>query len=158
MTRKFPRLNLPPIDCNVRHGASGRPSVFCPSRRKWVALTPEEWVRQHFVAWLKSTGYPASLIAVEMPIGLNGMSRRCDAVVFDPTATRPLMVIEFKAPEVPLTKEVLSQAVRYNTVLGAPILVISNGLSHKCLRVTPGVPPAFLSALPSYSDLLGLNN
>ncbi len=98
-----------------------------PLRRRYVTITPEEWVRQHLLRYLQEAcRYPASRISVEKKLTLNGMTRRADAVVYD-QQVRPWMVVECKAPEVVLNQAVLDQAAGYNTVLKAPFLAVCNG-------------------------------
>ena len=88
--------------------------MFDPLRRRWIKLTPEEWVRQNFVRYLiDHKGYVKGNIANEMEITLNGLSKRCDSVVYDRTG-KPVMIIEYKAPEVPVTQKVFEQILRYN--------------------------------------------
>lgn len=90
-------LNLPSFDINVKK-IGGKLSILDPLRRKFVALTPEEWVRQHFVNFLlREKGYPAALIANEIQIDLNKLKKRCDSVVYNRDLS-PLMIIEYKAP------------------------------------------------------------
>ena len=156
-------LNLPIVPLRLRPSSRGarRPEVFCPLRRRWTPLTPEEEVRQRFVGWLAGAlGYPLSLMAIELAITLpSGASRRCDTVVFDHTGRHPLAIVEYKAPSVRLTPAVFAQAAVYNTLLSAPVIIISNGLTHYCAAITaPGQPPRFLNAIPRYSDLTSLNN
>lgn len=101
--------------------------IFDVARRSWVKCTPEEWVRQHVVHYLiQEKKVPVSLISVEMPIKLNKMNRRCDIVVFSRQA-KPIMVVECKAPEVPINQAVVDQAARYNLTVKAPFLFVSNG-------------------------------
>lgn len=96
----------------------------------------------------------ANELAITLP---SGASRRCDTVVFDTTGRRPLAIAEFKAPSVNLSPRVFAQAAAYNTLLAAPILIVSNGLSHRCAAFDrPGARPRFLSEIPCYSDLLNL--
>lgn len=152
-------LNLPPADLSLRPSASspGREEVFDPLRQKWVTLTAEERVRQLFTAWLVSAkGYRPTRMANEMTITLNGMSRRCDTVVFDAAGRRPVAIVEYKAPTVKITAEVFGQAARYNIVLRTPLLIVSNGLTHYCAVVTIGQPPQFLRDIPSYEELLAM--
>ena len=105
----------------------GRKEVFCSVRRRWVALTPEEWVRQCTLKRLHlEGGYPLEVMQVEGAITLNGMSRRCDIVVYD-SAGEPQMIVECKKPEVAITQKVCDQACRYNTVLHVPYLLLTNG-------------------------------
>jgi type I site-specific restriction endonuclease len=120
------QIEFPAYAFRVRESA-GQRQIFDPLRRRFVALTPEEWVRQHLLRYLQEAcGYPASLISVEKKLTLNGMTRRADAVVFD-RAIHPWLIIECKAPEVSLDQEVLDQAARYNSVLRAPFLAVCNG-------------------------------
>ena len=100
--------------------------VFDPVRRRWVALTPEEWVRQHTIVRLhEGYGYPLEVMQVEGAITLNGMTRRCDIVVYQDG--QPWMIVECKKCEIPLTQKVCDQACRYNTVLRVPYLMLTNG-------------------------------
>ena len=109
--------------------------VFDPLRGKYVALTPEEYVRQHFTAWMTgSLGYPASLMDNEVSLRLNDTSRRCDTVVFRPDGT-PSVIVEYKAPTVAITQEVFDQIARYNIVLRSHYLIVSNGLRHFCCEM-----------------------
>ena len=129
--------------------------IFDPLRGKFVALTPEEWVRSHFTAWLTgSLGYPAALMANEVSLTLNGTARRCDTVLFNREGLTPRMIIEYKAPHIEITQKVFDQIARYNMVLRAPYLVVSNGLRHFCLAVDHSANTArFLPDLPPYSRL-----
>lgn len=114
------------IEPQVRD-ADGRREVLDPVRRRWVALTPEERVRQWVIGLLhEHYGYPLELMQVEGAITVNGMTRRCDIVVYD-TAGKPQMIVECKKPEVSITQKVCDQACRYNTVLQVPYLLLTNG-------------------------------
>ncbi len=148
-------LNLPqaPLRLSTQKGHT---VVFDPLRRKYVALTPEEWVRQHFVHFLVAyKGYPAGLIANEMAITLNGTRKRCDSVVFGQHA-QPLMILEYKAPSVTLTQKVFDQISRYNMRLHVDWLIVSNGLQHYCLHMDYAHSTYhFLSDIPAYSKLEG---
>lgn len=129
-------------------------SIFDPIRQKWVACTPEERVRQAFVHMLTGTyGYPQGLIANEQSITVGQLHRRCDTIVYDRHLT-PLMVVEYKNPSIPLSQKVVEQVFRYNSVLGVPIIAISNGPSTIVFRVGyDGTPTTVLPALPSYEEL-----
>lgn len=146
-------LNLPPAPLSISK-VRGRIMVFDVLRKKHVALTPEEWVRQHFIHYLiTEKGYPAALMCNEMAITLNGMSRRCDSVLYD-TQLHPRMIIEFKAPEVSLTQKVFDQISRYNIVMHVDYLIISNGLTHYCCRMDyDNGTYQFLREIPDYTDL-----
>ena len=107
--------------------ADGRREVLDPVRRRWVALTPEEGVRQWVIGLLhEHYGYPLELMQVEGAITVNGMTRRCDIVVYDTTGV-PQMIVECKKPDVAITQKVCDQACRYNTVLRVPYLLLTNG-------------------------------
>ena len=149
---ELPRLNLPPLDAPLRTGAASARDgmeIYDPLRRRWVALTPEEWVRQHFTAFLATErGFPAALMANEVALRLNGTSRRCDTVVYD-RALRPVCLVEYKAPSVQITQKVFDQIARYNSVLRAAYLIVSNGMCHYCCRFE-GNSYSFLPDIPAY--------
>lgn len=140
------QLNLPPAQLTIEGD-----KVFDPLRGRFVALTPEEWVRQHFVAWLADgCGYPPHLTANEVALSLNGTSRRCDTVVYDRWGC-PWMIVEYKAPHVNVDRRVFAQILRYNLVLGAPYLAVSNGLVTYCCAIDyPAGTPRFLTSFPPY--------
>lgn len=105
----------------------GKEFIFDEVRKRWVVLTPEEWVRQNFLQYLiYIKKYPASLIAVEKEIKLGELKKRFDIVVYD-KHTKPWMIIECKEMNVALDKKVLDQVLRYNVTLQVPYLVITNG-------------------------------
>ena len=111
----------------MRQLDDGRREVLDPVRRRWVALTPEEEVRQHTIRLLHERfGYPLELMQVEGTVAVNGQSRRCDIVVYA-TDGQPRIIVECKRPEVPITQKVCDQACRYNTVLHVPLLILTNG-------------------------------
>ena len=105
-------LNLPPFEANIKK-MNGMVKILDILRHKFVALTPEEWVRQHFVHFLmEQKAYPATLMANEVAVTLNGMSRRCDTVVYRQEGLKPLMIVEYKRPDVAITREVFEQIWR----------------------------------------------
>lgn len=135
----------------IDRDSSGRLIVYDPLRHKWLCLTPEEWVRQHVVAHLiADLGYPPHLMANEVGLRVNGRLRRCDSIVWRVGGATPLMVIEFKAPDVELNQTVFDQIGRYNLTLGASALLVSNGLSHYCFT-SDG---RFFDRIPDYRTLL----
>lgn len=146
-------LNLPPYATKIAV-RDGKNTIWDIIRRKYVALTPEEWVRQHFVHFLvEHKGYPASLLANEVALTLNGTSRRCDTVLYDRTLS-PRMIIEYKAPHIPITQKVFDQICRYNLVFRVDYLIVSNGLSHYCCRMDYARQSyQFLTDVPGYSEL-----
>lgn len=150
----MPALSLPPVDLNFDVDGSGTVRVFDPLRGRYVALTPEEYVRQHFVGWMRSDlHYPSSLLSNETTIELNGTRRRCDTVVFDKEG-KPVMIVEYKAPTVAVTQDVFDQIYRYNLVLHARYLVVSNGLRHYCCVIDyHSNTYHFIPEIPRYGDL-----
>lgn len=107
---------------------SGIDEIFDPVRKKWLQLTPEEWVRQHIISYLlKEKNYPASLLAVEKEISVGKLKKRCDIVVYR-RDIKPMMIIECKEMDTPLTSKVLEQVLRYHITLQADYLIITNGL------------------------------
>lgn len=148
-----PQLNLPAAPLSLRSGSAGV-EVHDPLRRKWVALTSEEWVRQHFVHYLISVlGFPASLMGNEVGIRLNSTLRRCDTVVYS-SSLEPLMIVEYKAPAVAIDQKVFDQIMRYNVVLRVPYLVISNGMRHYCIKFdSESGKYKLLTRFPRYEEL-----
>ncbi|MBK9176116.1 MAG: type I restriction enzyme HsdR N-terminal domain-containing protein [Flavobacteriales bacterium] len=130
----MPALALPDHGVKTRNGPDGW-QVFDPIRRKWVALLPEEWVRQHFLNFLLyDKGCPASLIQVEQPLVLNTLFKRADIVVHASDG-RAVALVECKAPGVRITQSTFEQAARYNVVFKVGWLIVTNGLRHYCCRV-----------------------
>lgn len=146
-------LNLPTFDVKIRKRENGV-EIFDPLRRKYVSMTPEEWVRQHFVHYLISEkGYPASLMANEAMIKLNSLTKRCDTVVYN-NSLEPLVICEFKKPDVEITQQVFDQVVRYNIVLKVKYLVVSNGMSHYCCKMNyDDMSFDYLQEIPEYGAL-----
>lgn len=146
-------LNLPTFDCKIKDSGSGQ-QIFDPYRRRYVALTPEEWVRQHFCHYLtQEKHYPASRLANEYRIRLNGQQRRCDTVIFD-AGLQPLVICEYKAPTVEITEKVFQQILRYDWVLKARLLIVSNGLRHYCcLMDYERQQSRYLEQIPDFSEL-----
>ena len=131
---------------------NNKEQIFCAWRRRFVRLTPEEWVRQQVLESLETQcGYPHSLIAVEVPIEVAGLQKRCDAIVYSPKM-QPLMLLEFKADTVPLTQQVLDQAAVYNRQLHVPYLVLSNGTQSVAVRVLQN-QYEYLNQIPLWSQL-----
>jgi hypothetical protein len=123
------QLRYPAFDVRTRKEGENV-MIFDGLRRKWLVLTPEEWVRQHLVHHLvHQKGFPAALISLEKQLKLNDTLRRYDVVVYD-REKRPVLVVECKAPFIALDKTVLEQALRYNLTVNAPYLLITNGVSE----------------------------
>jgi predicted type IV restriction endonuclease len=127
-------LNLPKTELKLI-SKDGKQQVFDVLRRRFVVLTPEEWVRQQFVHFLiRHKGYPAECIGNEVSITLGATKKRCDTVIYGRHA-EPLMVIEYKSPSVEITQKVFEQICRYNIKMKVEWLIVSNGLQHYCTRI-----------------------
>ena len=146
-------LNLPPFDIKIQQ-RDGKSFIFDPLRKKYIALTPEEWVRQHFVHLLTDyKGYPKGLLANEVQLNLNGTKKRCDTVLFNKVLSAR-MIVEYKAPHVEITQAVFDQITRYNMVLKVDYLIVSNGLRHYCCHIDYNTMQyTFLPDIPAYTDL-----
>lgn len=147
-------LNLPACQFQIMRSVDGD-KIFDRLRKKFVALTPEEWVRQNFVNYLvEYKGFPVSLMANEVAITLNNTRRRCDTVVYSKMA-EPLVIIEYKASSVEITQQVFDQIVRYNMVLRAQYLIVSNGLNHYCCSIDyDNNSYKFIKDIPDYDTLM----
>ena len=146
-------LNLPQYETKIIEN-DGKRCIFDNLRRCYVALTPEEWVRQHFVhLLLEHRNYPATLMGNEVALTLNGTKRRCDTVVYDRNL-KPRIIIEYKAPTVKINKEVFAQIARYNLVLKVDYLIVSNGIQHYCCRMDYTKNSfEFIANIPDYCSL-----
>lgn len=146
-------LNLPPYNIRVRDN-SGRTQIFDILRKKYVALTPEEWVRQHFVHYLIDyKGFPSTLLANEVPLNVGDKTIRADSVLYD-NHLNPKMIIEYKAPEITLTQKVFDQISTYNLLLHVDYLVVSNGLqTYACKMDYSNQKYLFIEELPDYQNL-----
>ena len=148
------RLNLPPAELKIEE-REGVPYVFDILRKRSIKLTPEEWVRQHFVHYLiEEKGFPQGLLANEVSLSLGSTTKRCDTVVYDLHAL-PQMIIEYKAPSISLSQKVFDQISRYNLVLRVPYLIVSNGLQHFCCLMNySALNYRFLREIPRYEELV----
>jgi len=146
-------LNLPNYTKKLSQ-IKGKHFIYDPVRRKNVSLTPEEWVRQHFVNYLiTEKNYPKERIANEVTISLNSMSRRCDTVVYN-QFLEPIVIVEYKAPSIPITQDVFEQITRYNICLRVGTLIVTNGLAHYCCRIDYQTSSyAYLTEVPEYSQI-----
>lgn len=147
-------LNLPQYDFNIKLTSKGNRVIFDRLRRRFVALTPEEWVRQNFVEYLiADRGFPAGLMSNEMSLTQNGISRRCDTLVADRHGN-PAVIVEYKSPFIKITQTVFDQICRYNMVLKANYLIVTNGITHYCCRIDYSSNSyTFLPDIPPYSSL-----
>ena len=148
----FP-INLPSYNARITN-SGGKPKIFDDLRRRYVALTPEEWVRQHFIHYLtEHLGYPASLLANEVELYVGQKKLRCDSVLYGLQA-QPLMIIEYKAPTIALSQKVFDQISVYNMLLHVDYLVVSNGLEHYCCKMDyDNQKYLFLNEIPRYENI-----
>jgi hypothetical protein len=131
------KLAFPAISSPIKECEDGK-LIWDSLRRKWLVLTPEEWVRQHVIGWLVGEKQiPALRISQEYPVNINGQHQRADIVVIDERA-QPLILVECKAPEVAIDNEVVMQAIRYNSVVKARYIVLTNGLKLYCFEHADG--------------------
>ncbi len=128
-------LNLPPFEARIREGSGGKEEIWDPLRKKYVALTPEEWVRQHMVQFLLTyLGYPASHMAVETALRYHEKRKRSDLLVHGSDG-KPALIVECKAPRIALSQDVLEQAAMYNMPLQVKYLVLTNGIDLHILFI-----------------------
>jgi hypothetical protein len=148
------KLKLPSYSFRIEE-KNGKQLIFDDLRRKWLTLTPEEWVRQHFIQFLiMEKMFPASLMAIEKKVMINGLSQRFDLLVYDRKGN-PLMIAEFKSPDIPIDQTTFDQASRYNSVLTAPYFLISNGMVHfVCKLDFKNRTTHYLGVIPTYAELI----
>jgi len=148
------KLNLPEFSFRIKT-EEGKSFIFDSLRKKFVRLTPEEWVRQNFVQFLiGSKNFSAPLIAVETSIKVNNNPQRADLVVYNRVG-QPLLIAEFKAPEVKIGQQTFDQIVRYNMQLKVPFLIVSNGLDHYCCKINYSDNSySFLPEIPEFLSIL----
>lgn len=146
-------LNLPSFEIRLG-GTREKPEIFDFLRRRFVKLTPEEWVRQHFVHWLiEQKGYPKGLLGNEIELQAGEKKVRCDSILYDNNA-RPQMIIEYKAPTVALSQKVFDQISTYNLLLHVDYLMVSNGMEHYCCRMNYEQKSyEFLREIPDYETI-----
>ena len=147
------KLNLPPYPVRLK-AEGGRQKIFDMLRRRYVALTPEEWVRQHFVHFLTAhKGYPASLLANEVRLMIGDKSVRADSVLYD-NRLHARMIVEYKAPHICITQKVFDQISVYNLLLHVDYLVVSNGMqTYVCKMDYAHQKYLFLENLPDYDNI-----
>ncbi|MFY7671507.1 type I restriction enzyme HsdR N-terminal domain-containing protein [Tenacibaculum sp. MEBiC06402] len=144
------KLNLPSYPLKIKNSEKHY-LIFDEIRKKYIVLTPEEWVRQHYVHYLlKEKGYPISLIALEKQFTINNLKKRSDILVFNSNGT-PDIIVECKAPNVKITQDTFDQIARYNLKLNANYLVVTNGIEHyHCQLDVTNENYIFLKEIPSY--------
>lgn len=151
---KMWQLNLPEYKFRIKI-QNNKQLIFDSIRKKFVTLTPEEYVRQHFMQYLiEQKNYPLSRLAIEKEININGLKKRCDAVVYN-TEYAPTMIIEFKAPHIKLSQDTFDQAATYNSKLSVKYLIVSNGMEHfACWVDNEQSKYNFLAEIPDYNSLV----
>ncbi len=148
------KLNLPDFEFKINKSSSGKLQIFDELRKKYVALTPEEWVRQNFIKFLvEHRNFPKSLIAVEKGLTVNKQNKRFDAVAYN-NLSQPVMLMEFKAPGVKISQKVFEQIANYNRILKVKYLVVSNGIKHYCCKINFNDNEIeFLNNIPYFENL-----
>ena len=147
-------LHLPPFDIKTK-SQNEHIYIYDFLRKRYLRLTPEEWVRQHFTHYLvEHKKYPSALLANEVTINVNGVARRCDSVLYHKTGGMPRIIIEYKAPHISITQAVFQQIYSYNSVLRADYLIVSNGMTHYCCHINYiDQSVTYLREIPDYTDL-----
>lgn len=146
------KLNLPTYQFKLKSNEN-KTLIFDNLRKKYVVLTPEEWVRQHFVEFLiQEKKYPVSLIAIEKQLVINNRKKRTDILIFNSDG-KPDIIVECKAPSIKITQDTFDQIARYNLKLKANYLVVTNGLQHYfCQLDTENETYVFLQEIPDYKN------
>lgn len=149
------QLNLPHYSFRIS-GKEGSEMILDPLRRKYVRLTPEEWVRQNFVQYLINEGkYPPGLLGIEVMFRLNKLKRRVDILVHDRSG-KPVLIVECKSPEIEIDDKVFEQIATYNMSYKVPYLVVTNGMHHYACKIDhEAMNFDYLLVIPLYEDLLG---
>ncbi|WNW01848.1 type I restriction enzyme HsdR N-terminal domain-containing protein [Tenacibaculum sp. HL-MS23] len=144
------KLNLPNYTFKLKSNEN-KTLIFDKWRKKYLVLTPEEWVRQHFVQFLiDEKKYPVSLIALEKQLTINNLKKRTDIVIFSSDGT-PNIIVECKAPKIKIAQDTFDQIARYNLKLNANYLVVTNGLQHYfCKLDKENETYIFLEDIPDY--------
>jgi hypothetical protein len=148
------QLNLPEYSFNIR-GKEGDQMIFDPLRRRFVKLTPEEWVRQNFAQYLINEGkYPLGLIGMEILFKLNKLKKRTDILVHDRSG-KPVMIVECKTHEFDLDDNAYEQIVNYNMKYHVPYLIVTNGMHHYACKFAPDYKSwGYLNVIPLYDELI----
>jgi hypothetical protein len=146
-------LNLPAFNIKTR-SITDKTEVFDQVRKDYVLLTPEEWVRQHFINYLITDRLvPPGLIAVEKQIRVNRLSKRCDIVIYLHDG-KPALVVECKAPHIKINRETYDQAVRYNLTLNIRYMVLTNGMNHFCFKLNYQTQEStLLNHIPAFQEM-----
>jgi len=147
----LPKLNLPDLPVRIKR-ESGEDKVFDPIRKKWLLLTPEEWVRQSFLLYMNHIHhYPLSLAQTEKRLKLNNTIKRADIVFYD-NLLKARVIVECKAPEIKLSKDVFEQLSRYYFALHADVLIVTNGMEHFAFSYVNN-KVKYLTEIPDFKSL-----
>ena len=148
------QLNLPQYSFRIKK-QNEKLVIFDSQRKRYVALTPEEWVRQNFIRFLiEAKGYPAAYLAIEKQLNINGMKKRCDAILYNEHA-QPFLIIELKAPNVAISQTTFDQVAVYNAKLKVDFFIISNGIEHFCCKVNSETARyEFFSEIPNFNQII----
>lgn len=148
------RLNLPNYEFTFTE-ENKKTKIFDSIRKKYLVLTPEEWVRQNILRFLiEERNFPKNLIVIEKGLKLNGLAKRADILVYSKKGN-PLLLIECKAPEIKIDQKVFDQIGRYNITFKLPYLMVTNGLEHYCCSIDfTNKSFSFLKEIPNYEDLI----
>jgi predicted type IV restriction endonuclease len=151
----MPQLNFPEFSFKIVSRGQSK-YIFDKYRKRYVVLTPEEWVRQNIIEYMvREKKFPPSLIAVEMPLKINRLGNRADAVIYSRQG-KPLIIIECKAPGVNIRQKVFDQAAHYNMDLKVEYLIVTNGMVHYCARIDHHKRTwEFLPEIPEFSSMTG---
>lgn len=151
----LPKLNFPAASFRIQNSYEGRSEIFDVVRKKFVALTPEEWVRQHLLHFmLNHKKFPLSLLSVEKQLQLNSTLKRTDVLAYS-NQLFPVFLAECKAPEISLDVKTLEQVMRYNLIFQVPFLMITNGISHFIFqRTSDGSSWLQSDDFPDYPEML----
>lgn len=153
---QLPRLNFPDYEFKLQRSSDERQSlkIFDIIRKKFVSLTPEEWVRQHLLHFLvNERKFPQSLVSVEKKLLINNLEKRTDVVIYS-SSLKPILLAECKSPKIPLTQAVFDQAARYNMTLNVGYFLITNGLESFICRIDHANQGySFLNEIPTYEEM-----
>jgi hypothetical protein len=145
------KLNLPDFNLTLRK-EEGKVWIFDIIRKKYIVLTPEEWVRQHFIHYLiNELNYPKSLFRIEGSLTYNKLQKRSDIVIHD-RAGKPWMLVECKAPNIKLTQKAFNQVAVYNMTIGARYMAVTNGMVQYCFMASEREEPKHLNAFPEFPE------
>ncbi len=147
-------LNLPKFDFQTRENIRGRIEIFDSIRKKYIVLTPEEWVRQNFIKYLiEYKQFPASLMSVEKALKVNNLNKRTDIVQYNKNG-EPIVIVECKAPHIKIDEDTFAQAAMYNLKMQVNYLIITNGMTHFCCKIDNKTHHLeYLKNIPNYAEL-----